>query len=358
MEILEDYWKNLDNRYQNGELTWIYIRHLKKASIYYLQFHETGSIQWYYANKPTNLSKDFSKVISDYLSTMILKESSIKTKTSRLNQYLLFMQNKGFNTLKEIGVNDIKAFLLIYSQKVSNALFNSVYIEIKHFHVFLEKAEILSSSFSEVFAIPIIQEQKIISGISDHDLEAMLCKIDCTTALGMRDFAIFQLIMSTGLRTIDVKNLQLNCIDWLKNEIHITQSKNGKLLELPLLDEAKEAIRKYLDSGRPQSESKNVFLRHCPPFEKLTSLTGIFNKYFKLAELTSKSNQQKGFHSIRRKLGKDLVTFGTPIETIAQILGHSNIDSSVPYINLDIKHLKECVLSFNGIEIESGGFYK
>ena len=357
MEVLEDYWENLEDRYQNDKLTWVYIRRLKKASINYLQFHETGTTQWHYENKPTILSKDFTKAINEYLSTMIFKERSIKTKTNRLKQYFLFMQNKGYKSLKEISVNDIKSFLLMYSLKVNKVTFYNVYREIKQFHIFLEKAELFPSAFSEVFAIPVVQDKKILSAISDNDLEAMLSKINRTTAIGMRDFAIFQLIMTTGLRAIDVTNLQFDCIDWLKNEIHITQSKTGKLLELPLLDEAKKAIREYIDSGRPKSESKNVFLRHCPPFEKLSFLNGIFTRYFDLAGLTLKPNQQKGFHSIRRKLGKDLVTSGVPIETVAQIFGHSSIDSSIPYINLDSEHLKECALSFSGIEIAPGGFY-
>ena len=61
-----------------------------------------------------------------------------------------------------------------------------------------------------------------------------------------------------------------------------------------------------------------------------------------------------GFHSLRRSLGKSLITSGAKVTTVAQILGDSDIDSTKKYISLDSEHLKECALGFAGIKPKRG----
>jgi hypothetical protein len=41
-----------------------------------------------------------------------------------------------------------------------------------------------------------------------------------------------------------------------------------------------------------------------------------------------------------------------PLETIKQVLGHSSIDSSKPYLSTNLKKLKSCSLNFEGIELK------
>lgn len=57
-----------------------------------------------------------------------------------------------------------------------------------------------------------------------------------------------------------------------------------------------------------------------------------------------------GFYQLRRAEGKNLVVSGTPVTTVAQILGHTDITNTKQYIALDTASLKVCALSFDGIE--------
>ncbi|GHU81542.1 hypothetical protein FACS1894191_8500 [Clostridia bacterium] len=45
---------------------------------------------------------------------------------------------------------------------------------------------------------------------------------------------------------------------------------------------------------------------------------------------------------------------GVPVTTVAQILGHKNLNTAKQYISLDTVHLKECALDFQGIELTGG----
>jgi integrase len=103
-------------------------------------------------------------------------------------------------------------------------------------------------------------------------------------------------------------------------------------------------------NGRPQSELDNIFLSAKAPMRAVTtgSLRGQYNAHRAEAGLN-----RSPFHALRRAVGTNMATSDVPITTIAQILGHSDIDSTRKYIALDTKHLKECTLNLVGIEPKS-----
>jgi integrase len=71
-----------------------------------------------------------------------------------------------------------------------------------------------------------------------------------------------------------------------------------------------------------------------------------------LAGVSYNQGERKGFHSFRRSLGTWMLENEIPLETIKQVLGHSSIDSSKPYLSTNLKKLKSCSLNFEGIELK------
>jgi site-specific recombinase XerD len=80
----------------------------------------------------------------------------------------------------------------------------------------------------------------------------------------------------------------------------------------------------------------------------------MYDYYRRLAGLPRDAYDGKGFHALRRTLGRNLTTAGVPVTMTAQIFGGDHIDSTQKYIALDSKHLKECALDFRGIEPKGG----
>ena len=93
-----------------------------------------------------------------------------------------------------------------------------------------------------------------------------------------------------------------------------------------------------------------MFLRLHAPYKGFANGVGIgdmFDSYRKKANLPRNAFDGKGFHSLRRAVGRNMVTSGVSINTVAQVLGDRNIDSTKKYISLDSRHLKECALDFS-----------
>ena len=149
--------------------------------------------------------------------------------------------------------------------------------------------------------------------------------------------------------------LKLSDVDWKKGEIRIVQAKTGKPLVFPLTKDIGESIRDYILNGRQDTVSDTIFLRQHAPFQAFASgvaIGGIYDEYRKKAGLSREPFDGKGFHSLRRTLGTNLVTSGIHVTTVAQILGHGVVDSTQKYVSLDSHHLSEVALDFTGIEPE------
>lgn len=172
--------------------------------------------------------------------------------------------------------------------------------------------------------------------------------------MGKRDYAIILLGATAGLRAVDIVNMKLRDILWRSGEIHVIQQKTGETLSLPLMPQVGEAIKEYILCGRPEADSEYLFLRHRAPFQKMNDgvpIGDMFDSYQKKAGIVRKPYDGKGFHSLRRLLGREMTLAEIPVTTIAQVLGHSKTDSATQYISLDSEHLKACALDFHGIEV-------
>lgn len=193
--------------------------------------------------------------------------------------------------------------------------------------------------------------------MSGIEVDEVLSAIDTNTCVGKRNYAILSLAKTTGLRGSDIINLKLTDIDWRLGVISIVQSKTGVKLQLPLLFETGEAMKDYILNGRPTSDFPNVFLRCQAPYTALkstASLDAVIESHKKQVNISKTPWDGKAFHGIRRGLGRDLVLADTPITSVMQVLGHTNIDSTKPYIMLNSNELKKCALNFEDVPVKRG----
>lgn len=78
----------------------------------------------------------------------------------------------------------------------------------------------------------------------------------------------------------------------------------------------------------------------------------MFEQYSKKAGIERRPFDGKGFHGLRRRLARNMLVTGTPVTTIAQVLGHQGMESAKQYLSLDSENLKECALGFSGVPLE------
>ncbi len=199
-------------------------------------------------------------------------------------------------------------------------------------------------------AVPAVKStrQARIPSVWDRaDVTGILQAVDRGNPCGKRDYAIVLLITRLGLRGVDVKRLQFADLDWPGNRLSVVQAKTGHRVHLPLLKDVGWAIIDYLRHGRPVCDCPQVFVRHTAPigpFSDQDHLHQILVKHARAAHVPLGQQRRHGMHSLRHTLATRLLEEGTPLEQIADILGHRSVASTGVYLKSSLGLLAACAL--------------
>ena len=174
--------------------------------------------------------------------------------------------------------------------------------------------------------------------ISSDQVLRLLRGIDRERRGGKRDFAMILMAASLGVRASEIASLCLEDLDWRKAAVRFKQSKNRKLLWMPLSHPLVEALASYLKTERPQGSAQRcVFLRLNTPWEPLTpgGLAGAISKRLHAAGIKGSC------HQLRHSFASELLRVGVNYSTLQELLGHSNISSTQIYTKIDLAQLRE-----------------
>lgn len=224
--------------------------------------------------------------------------------------------------------------------------------DIRSFLRFLTMRGILQKDLSAALPkIRVPRDAKIPSVWEQELVVRLLEAVDRSSAKGKRDYAILLLACRLGLRAGDIRTLKLDQLHWEDSTIEITQSKTDMPLSLPLISEVGDALIDYLKSGRPQTTHREIFLKVNPPFDPFTgnNLHHIVTHWRLLAGIQFRTPQKRGAHSLRHTLATRLLEKGTPFTTIAEILGHSSLESTRIYAKADVEALRSVALDPEGV---------
>lgn len=217
---------------------------------------------------------------------------------------------------------------------------------LRHFFNFLGNRNITLFSGDELF--PVIftnKRERILSFYSIEEMRRIVSSIDRSTSYGKRDFAVVLLAAELGIRSGDITRLKVSDIHWERNTIELVQHKTKIFNQLPLLENIKYALIDYLKNGRPESDFDNIFIgiRNGGKPLSNTCIHCIVSKYFKKADIDI-SERKHGPHAMRHSLASNMLHNNTPMHVIKEVLGHSNINTTRMYLNIDIDNLRKLAL--------------
>ncbi len=351
--VTEEFIQMQRERHEKGEISGFYYR-IRSTAHRLNELYMTGSISVIAAPHESryHLNSEHSQLLDLFLEN---KQYELNTQGDAMwavRKYLNYYEKKGFDSITQVSVEDARAFLLQTASEVKLSTLHTLLLYLRHFHIFLKETSVPAPDCVELFSYKVYREMPIQSYVTDAELDAILGVIDTNTPKGKRNLAIILLAASTGMRACDIIRLKLSDIDWRKGEIRIVQRKTKRTVVLPLIPEAGAALKDYILNARPDADCPEVFLRYQPPHVAImdaTTIGDMFQNYQKKAGIVRQPFDGKGFHGLRRRLAKKLIVTGTPLTTVAQILGHNDLRSSRQYLSLDTGNLKECALDFSDI---------
>jgi integrase/recombinase XerD len=167
--------------------------------------------------------------------------------------------------------------------------------------------------------------------------------------LGLRDYAMLQLLAVYGLRSGEVSRLRLEDVDWRGSILHIRHSKTGARSVLPLLDSVGDALIDYLRHGRPETDVREIFVRTRAPYVPMVRIYSEVRRRMEAAgiELSGK----RGPHIFRHARAVSLLRAKVPRKVIGDVLGHRSTESTTPYLKLATEDLRAIALEIPGAEV-------
>ncbi|ALJ12075.1 hypothetical protein ATM17_31805 (plasmid) [Sphingopyxis macrogoltabida] len=176
--------------------------------------------------------------------------------------------------------------------------------------------------------------------LSAAQLEQVLQHCDQNTASGRRDYAILLLLSRLGLRAQEVATLTLDDIDWRAGQFRI-QGKGRQQAIMPLPPDVGAAIAAYLQSGRPVSDRRQLFLKAYPPhsgFPPTSGIRDIAGRALRRAGISDIAH--RGSHIFRHSLATELLRSGAALTQISQVLRHKDHDTTRIYAKVDLASLR------------------
>jgi site-specific recombinase XerD len=274
-----------------------------------------------------------------------LADTTATHHTSTVSELLAFLHyDADAGALRRLTADQIDAFLTIVAPRICREGLQHTVAHIRSFLRFLVGRGVIDAGLDGSIDTPrVYRGERLPRSLPWRTVLSFLAAIDRSSPMGRRDYAMFLLITTYGLRTSEVAALRLDDIEWRAGRLRVPRPKTEIPIVLPLTKEVGAAIADYLRRDRPALPLREVFLRVRSPAGKLkpTAVTEAFQAWTRRGRLAIPF---QGPHCLRHSLAVHLLRQGTSIKAIGDLLGHRSAEATCVYLRLAVEDLRDTAL--------------
>lgn len=176
-----------------------------------------------------------------------------------------------------------------------------------------------------------------VGRLQDHNLPAEVNAREKTYYFAQRDYALFELVYSSGLRRSEAAGLNVGDLDLFSGFVRV-MGKGSRERLVPVGDKALSALREYLDTRpKPLAHGLPLFLNHKNGRLSGSGIALIFRKMAKRARFARPMNP----HSVRHSFATHMLDHGCDLKSVQEMLGHKNLQTTELYTHVSLERLKE-----------------
>lgn len=224
----------------------------------------------------------------------------------------------------------------------------SVYLEIaalRAFYRFAVRERFLPTNVAEHLSLP-RRWQRLPKALTDAEINQLLQPEQPETPASLCDQAVLELAYGSGLRLAELRGLRLEDLHLEAGFVRVV-GKGNKERVVPVGRKAIEALKRYLESGRPKLVSPRspaaVFLtRRGSPFSAVT----LWQRIKRRARRAGIARNVTP-HMLRHSFATHLLEHGADLRVIQELLGHASISTTEVYTHVAAGHLREVHRKFH-----------
>lgn len=268
-------------------------------------------------------------ILNKFISSKEIEGCSIRT----LNYYKDNI-NKMLDTvnlpISEITTETLRNYLSDYKSNSSAGMvtIDNIRRTLSSFFAWLENEDyIVKSPVRRIHKVKTTRRVK--ETLTDENLEKLR-----DTCSNLRDLAILELLISTGMRVGELTRLNISDMNFQERSC-IVLGKGNSEREVYFSAKSKMYIKKYLETRTDDNEA--LFVSLIKPYNRL----GISGIEILIRNLGREANINKVHpHKFRRTMATMAIDKGMPIEQVQKLLGHIKIDTTMEYAMVNQNNVK------------------
>jgi integrase/recombinase XerC/integrase/recombinase XerD len=242
---------------------------------------------------------------------------------SDLKAYVSMLRNK-----KKLENHPLKPTVDTHITKRSIRTYS---IDLRTFFNFLYNNEYMEKNIIKNFKI-IKSEDKLILPLSTDEVSKIDNLFNLKCYRGIRNYCAIHLMLDEGLRSGDVCNLRISCVDFDQNYIVIINGKGDKDRIVPLSRKLRQPLYKYICAFRPHTGTHDyLFCSFNDPESPLSedAIKSLFSRIRKETDI-----KRLKPHLLRHTFATSYILYGGDIESLRLYLGHSSYSTTQNYLHL------------------------
>ncbi len=275
-------------------------------------------------------SRSLETALADFLRALHGKNRSIATIRAYRTDVLQFIiwlheNNLVISNPKQVDKMDITEYLAtLAARKVSGTSRARKVAAIREYFRYCEEHGLITRSPATTIEVP-KREQKARTYLQPSEYTKMLS----LAGSNVRDYAILQVFLQTGVRVSELCNLRLDDVNFEGRALLVRAGKGGGAREIELEKKVLHALKNYL-AARPRILDDHLFLnRDGEPLGE-RGVRKLVVKYVNAAQITKKAS----CHSLRHTFATYKAQRGVSSFRLKEWLGHRNLNTTEIYVHL------------------------
>lgn len=271
---------------------------------------------------------------------------TVRNYTTDLLGFFQFLRDKGIDSLKEVDRHVLRDYLSHLMEKgFVKASIARKLSAIRSFYRYLQREEIISTSPVATTSSPKL-DKRLPSFLTIDEINRLLEAPDLSTAQGLRDRALLELLYASGLRVSELVSLNLEQVNLDTNEIRVW-GKGSKERVVLIGKPAAEALTAYLRQGRPKLFGTRIRMTNALFINRYGKrlierrVQRILEKYANIINIGKRVYP----HMLRHTFATHLLDGGADLRVVQELLGHASLSSTQIYTHVSKSQAKKVYLS-------------
>ena len=268
-----------------------------------------------------------------------------------LSDYAGFATAHGLTAWREATLTFIDAYFAGVARRgLSSATVSRRRSTLRGFHAFLMRHHHADTQPLDRLPAP-RREFRLPHALGIEDIERLLAQPQGEEPLALRDRALFEIAYASGLRVSELCGLECRRVELSDRSLSVT-GKGSKERAVPFGRAAEQALREYLDRGRPplaararqaRGQHDAVFLNARGQALGRMGFWKILHAHARAAGLSTRVHP----HALRHSFATHLLQGGADLRVVQELLGHASVATTAIYTHLDRGYLREVHRTFH-----------